>query len=133
MSAQRTMWHSGAVSSIPLAEDVLDEESAVIPIPKLADQVGMPVSKLQQMVRDGQLIAIRRDREVCVPADFVNESGVVKGLSGTVTVLADAGFTPSQSLRWLFTADDTLPGRPIDALRGNRGTEVKRRAQAMAF
>ena len=27
--------------------------------------------------------------------------------------------------------DDDLPGRPIDALRENRGSEVKRRAQAM--
>ncbi|WP_020495151.1 MULTISPECIES: Rv2175c family DNA-binding protein [Sciscionella] len=121
------------MSSIPLAEDVLDADSAVIPISELAGQVGVPVSKLQQMVRDGQLIALRRDREVCVPADFVDESGVVKGLTGTMTVLSDAGFTRSESLRWLFTADESLPGRPIDALRGNRGTEVKRRAQAMAF
>ena len=35
--------------------------------------------------------------------------------------------------RELFTADDTIPGRPIDALRENRGSEIKRRAQAMAF
>ena len=36
-------------------------------------------------------------------------------------------------LTWLFTHDDTIPGRPIDALRENRGSEVKRRAQAMGF
>ena len=29
--------------------------------------------------------------------------------------------------------DETIPGRPIDALRENRGSEAKRRAQAMAF
>ena len=29
--------------------------------------------------------------------------------------------------------DLDLPGRPIDALLENRGAEVKRRAQAMAF
>jgi len=48
-------------------------------------------------------------------------------------VLHDGGYEDEQALRWLFTPDDTLPGRPIDALRENRGTEVKRRAQAMAF
>jgi hypothetical protein len=36
-------------------------------------------------------------------------------------------------LEWLFTADDSLPGRPIDALRENRGSEVKRRAQVLAL
>ncbi|HEX4701674.1 MAG TPA: Rv2175c family DNA-binding protein, partial [Pseudonocardiaceae bacterium] len=30
-------------------------------------------------------------------------------------------------------ADETLPGSPIEALRTNRGREVKRRAQALAF
>ena len=29
--------------------------------------------------------------------------------------------------------DDELPGSPIEALRANRGTEVKRRAQALGF
>ena len=33
---------------------------------------------------------------------------------------------------WLFT-DDDLPGRPIDALRENRGSEVKRRAQVLEY
>jgi hypothetical protein len=35
-------------------------------------------------------------------------------------------------LEWLFTADPSLPGTPAQALAENRGTEVKRRAQALA-
>ena len=35
-------------------------------------------------------------------------------------------------IAWLFL-DQDFPGRAIDALRENRGTEVKRRAQALAF
>ena len=38
-----------------------------------------------------------------------------------------------EALTWLFTPDETIPGSPMDALRENRGTEIKRRAQAMAF
>lgn len=69
-----------------------------------------------------------------VPALFLTENDeVVKGLPGTLTVLADSGFTPTEMLRWLFTSDDSLPGTPIEALRGNRGREVKRRAQALAI
>ena len=37
-----------------------------------------------------------------------------------------------ECIAWLFL-DADLPGRPIDALRENRGAEVKRRAQAMGF
>ena len=58
---------------------------------------------------------------------------VVKGVPGVLTVLHDGGYDDREMLAWLFTADDTLPGRPIDALRENRGSEVKRRAQAMAL
>ena len=58
---------------------------------------------------------------------------VIKGLPGTLTLLSDAGYDDEETIRWLFTADDTLPGTPVQALSENRGTEVRRRAQALAF
>jgi hypothetical protein len=127
------LWHGVGVSAIPAAEDVLDADVPVIGIAEVAGRLGLSESKVRQLLRDGHLLAVRREREVVVPEEFVTDDAVVKGLAGTLTVLADAGFAPSDSLRWLFTADDTLPGRPIDALRGDRGREVKRRAQASAF
>jgi hypothetical protein len=48
-------------------------------------------------------------------------------------LLTDAGYEPVEALRWLFTPDETLPGTPVQALIENRGTEVRRRAQALAF
>jgi len=68
-----------------------------------------------------------------VPAAFLDEEGfVVKGLSGLLTVLHDGGYDDRECIAWLFT-DADLPGRPIDALRENRGSEAKRRAQAMGL
>jgi hypothetical protein len=58
---------------------------------------------------------------------------VVKGLSGTITVLRDGGYSDTDILRWLFADEDSLPGTPIESLRAGRHREVKRRAQAMAF
>ena len=122
------------VSGIPVADDILDTAVAVLPLPEVADLLGSSANKVRQMLRDGQLIAIRRGGELCVPAEFFTTGGVVKGLAGTVTVLADSGFSRTEMLRWLFTPDETLPGStPINALRTSHGTEVKRRAQAMAF
>ncbi len=68
-----------------------------------------------------------------VPAAFLADGTVVKGVPGVLTVLHDGGYDDRAIIAWLFTDDATLPGRPIDALRENRGSEVKRRAQAMAF
>jgi len=66
-----------------------------------------------------------------VPAAFIDEGLVVKGLPGLLTVLHDGGYDDRECIAWIFT-DDDLPGRPIDALRENRGTEARRRAQAMS-
>lgn len=122
------------VSGIPVADDILDAAVAVKPLPEVAAALGVSANKVRQMLRDGELIAVRRKGELCVPGDFFVKDGVVKGLGGTITVLADSGFSRTEMLRWLFTADDTLPGStPINALRTSHGTEVKRRAQAMAF
>nr|MDP9497465.1 Rv2175c family DNA-binding protein [Actinomycetota bacterium] len=48
-------------------------------------------------------------------------------------LLGDAKYSADEALRWLTTADDSLPGTPLDALHENRATEVKRRAQALGF
>lgn len=105
----------------------------MLSLPDVARALGLPLTRVHQMLRDGQLLAVRRDGVLVVPALFLNGEGVVKGLAGTITVLRDSGFNVDEMIRWLFTADDSLPGTPIEALRGNRGREVKRRAQALAF
>lgn len=106
----------------------------MLTLPDVAERLDQPITKVRQALRDGHLVAVRRDGVLRVPAAFLTEDGaIVKGLSGTITVLADAGFTQEEMVRWLFTADDTLPGRPIDALRATGGREVKRRAQALAL
>jgi excisionase family DNA binding protein len=102
---------------------------------EVADRLGVSPNKVRQMVRERQLAALRHEgaREPEVPAELLLDDAVVKGLPGTLVVLADSGFDEEESVRWLFTADDSLPGRPVDALRENRGTEVRRRAQALAL
>ena len=58
---------------------------------------------------------------------------ILTWITGAITVLYDGGFTEEEILAYLFTPDDSLPGRPIDALHGHGAREVIRRAQAMAF
>ena len=99
------------------------------------DRLRVSVSKVRQLIREHQLAAAVPvpGAGQKVPAELIMDGEVVKGVPGVLTVLHDGGYDDRASLTWLFTDDPTLPGRPIDALRENRGAEVKRRAQAMAF
>ncbi len=107
---------------------------AWLPVPDVAERLGVPVTRVRQLVREGALIALRPGGgPLQVPAEFVAGGEVLKGLPGLITVLRDGGFEDAEAVRWLYTPDDSLPGTPVQALVDNRGTEVKRRAQAMAF
>jgi hypothetical protein len=105
----------------------------VVSLAQVAERLGVPRTRVSQMIKQGQLLGVREDDRWSVPAAFLTTDGVVKGLPGTIQVLRDGGYADGEILRWLFADDDSLPGTPIDALRSDRGREVKRRAQAMAF
>ncbi len=99
-----------------------------------ADQLGVTVAKVRTMIRDHELagaVPVPGEGQK-VPADFIQDGLVVKGLPGLLTTLHDGRYDDRECIAWLFT-DDNYPGRPIDALRENRGSEVKRRAQAIAL
>jgi hypothetical protein len=99
-----------------------------------ARRLGVTVAKVRTMIREHELAAAVPSPGAGqqVPADFLQDGVVVKGLPGLLTILHDGKYDDREIIAWLFT-DDDLPGRPIDALRENRGSEVKRRAQAMAL
>lgn len=96
--------------------------------------LGVTPAKIRTMIRDHELAAAvsKPGAGPRVPAAFFQDGEIVKGLPGLLTVLHDGGYDDREIIAWLFT-DLELPGRPIDALRENRGAEVKRRAQAMAL
>jgi hypothetical protein len=104
-----------------------------LPLPDVAQALGLDILRTRQLVRERQVLAVRRDGVLYVPADFVQDGHVLKGLPGVLNLLGDARYSDEEALGWLFTADDSLPGTPVQALRENRGTEVKRRAQALGF
>ena len=133
------------MSSIPASEDVLDPAEDVYDLPAVAGLLGIPVTKVHQHLRDGHLIAVRRDGALIVPKVFFDDTGqVVKTLPGLLVVLHDGGYRETEIVRWLFTPDPSLTirrdgstdkqtnARPVDALHSHQAREVVRRAQAMA-
>lgn len=114
----------------------LDElVSAWLTLPEVAERLDLPVNRARQLIKERQLVAVRRGerRVLSVPAAFLDGTQILKGLPGTLTLLADNRYSDEESVRWLFTPDESLPGTPVQALAENRGTEVRRRAHALGF
>ena len=104
-----------------------------INLPDVADKLGVSISKVHQMIRDGGLLAARRDGIRVVPAELVANSTVLKHLPGVLTLLRDAGYNDEEALRWLYEPDESVDGCGAKGLGGDRAREVKRRAQALGF
>ncbi|UGT60674.1 Rv2175c family DNA-binding protein [Nocardia asteroides] len=122
------------MSAFPYSTDVLSADVELLNLPDIAERLGVPVTRVHQMLRDHQLLAIRRDGVVGVPARFFDADGaVVKMLTGVITVMRDSKYTDEEILEWVFTDDPTLPGKPVDALHGDLAREVVRRAAADPF
>lgn len=104
-------------------------------LPDVAQRLDLEISRVHRLIEDGELIAVRRGDPVLrmIPAQLLTDDAIAPYLKGTVTLLRDGGFDDGQLLAWLFTEDDSLPGRPIDHLRSGQRGEVRRRAQALAL
>lgn len=122
------MWQAWAVT-----DPVTAAPTEWVNLPDIADKLDVSISKVHQMIRDGDLLAVRRDGIRLVPAELVANSTVLKHLPGVLTLLRDAGYNDEEALRWLYTPDDSLDGNAARGLGGDRAREVKRRAQALGF
>ena len=100
---------------------------------EVAEQLGVTANKVRHLIAERKLMAVPGSGHSKSPADFLQDGAVLKHLPGLLTVLYDGRFTDEEAFEWLFRADDSLPGTPIEALRGDRHTEVTRRAQALAL
>lgn len=134
------------MSSIPAGDDVLEPDEPTYDLKRVAELMGVSVTKVHQQLREGHLVAVRRDEGLVVPQVFFTKSGeVVKSLPGLLTILHDGGYHDTEIVRWLFTRDPSLTvtrdgsrdalnnARPVDALHAHQAREVVRRAQAMAY
>ena len=128
------------MSPDPTSEPSLAEVDLAALVPEWIDwaeaarRLEVTVAKVRTMIRDHELAAAVPSPGAGqqLPADFIVDGLPVKGLPGLLTMMLDNGYDDREIIAWLYL-DQDFPGRGIDALLENRGSEVKRRAQAMAF
>lgn len=125
------------VGGVTNAENSLNSLLAgeeLLSMQQVADKLGLPITRAYDLLQDRKFIVWDSPEGKRVPLAFFNDKGsIAKHVTGVITVLSDGGYDDEEILRHLFTADDSLPGRPIDALHGHLAREVIRRAQASAF
>lgn len=125
------MWQIGCVTRSDTDIDALVGDW--LTLQEAAELLGVSPNRIKTLIRENRMMGLVRGGELSIPAAFIDGDDLVKKLPGTLMLLSDSGFSTEEALRWLFTADDSLPGTPIQAMRENRGTEVRRRAQSLAF
>ncbi|BCY06562.1 Rv2175c family DNA-binding protein [Actinoplanes sp. L3-i22] len=116
-----------------MSEPVITEPAGWINLPDVSEKLGVSISKVHQMLKDGDLLAVRRDGVRLVPAELVVNATVLKHLPGVLNLLRDSGYNDEEALRWLYAPDPSIGGNAAIALGGDLAREVKRRAQALGF
>ncbi|PFG19521.1 hypothetical protein ATL40_1085 [Serinibacter salmoneus] len=110
-------------------------------LPDVAERIGQSDRRVRSMVREQRVLAFRvgPNNALAVPEEMIaldprsGRQEVLPALRGSLIQLSDAGYADWESLRWLYSHNEELDARPIDALRSGRTSSVRRAAQALAF
>lgn len=115
----------------------MSDEIEWLTVPGFADALGVTASDVREMLRLRSIVAVRRgDNDAWhIPAGFIAEQDgrprVLSTLPGTLTLLADVGFTDEETVAWLTSPSEELGMTPLAALREGRRAPVRRAAQAL--
>ena len=116
-----------------LVTDALAQVGKWITVPEAAEILGIPMGKVRRLIEEHNLIAVRRDGVLRIPAEIIVNGEPLPSLRGTVLVLLDSGFNLEQAVQWLYTEEPLLGATPMNALLAGRKSEIRRLAQALAL
>lgn len=120
--------------------------------------LGVPRTRIKQLERENLLVVVRRDGTNYVPAclteplseeEIAAEVAASVGdddepaeppshrlrpnLRGTLTLLADAGFSREEMVAWLWASNEELGESPINAIFGGHHHHVNRIAATLGL
>lgn len=115
----------------------MDNETEWLAVPDVADRLGIPASRVRDLLGERVLLAVRRgeNNALAIPDAFLIEVDEVlqplATLKGTLTLLGDAGFDDDAAMEWLLSPNDELGASPIAELRLGHRSHVRRVAQGL--
>lgn len=110
----------------------------LLSIEETARRLSIEPRRIKQLVRDKILFTVTgADGKAAVPAEIIvrTENGwePLFCLPGTLTLLADNGFSPAEAAQWLDTVHEELGQTPLEALVAGRHHRVNTIASALGF
>ena len=116
----------------------MESATALLTVDEAARRLGIEPRRIKQLVRDHQLFLVPApDGSAAVPEEIITrvEGGwePLWNLPGTLTLLADGGFSPSEAVNWLYTEREELGSTPMAALLAGRHHLVNTIAGTLAF
>lgn len=116
----------------------MSEAVSLLSVQEVARRLGIEPRRVKQLVRDHILFTYTDGagnsgipEEILVKTD--NGYEPLFNLPGTLTLLADGGFSPEEAARWLYTENEELGETPMSALLGGRHHRVNRIASVLGF
>jgi len=123
------VWHSCRVTDLFSAVELLSLDEVSV-------RLGISVGKVRRLIDEHDLVAIKRDKELMVPAELINTGEPLHGLRGTVILLLDAGLPILEIIEWLYTPNENLDAHgvtPMGALLAGHKSPARRAAQMLAI
>lgn len=110
----------------------LENVSEWLTVPEAAEVLGVPLGRVRRMLEEHELISMRIDGVVKIPAEVIVEGEPLASLHGTMIVLLDCVLTEDEAVQWLYTFDEALPGTPMEFLLKGHKSAVRRLAMLLA-
>lgn len=113
-------------------------DSSLLTLDEAARMLGVEPRRIKQLVRDHQLFTVKTpEGQQAIPASILvkGESGwePLFNLPGTLTLLADNGFTHDEAVNWLYSVQEELDETPLEALLAGRHHRVNAIASTLGF
>lgn len=96
-----------------------------------ADLMGIPKGKVNRLLEEHSLVAVKRDGQLMIPAELIVDKEPLAPLRGTVILLMDSGYSIEESIDWLYTHSEVLGQTPLQSLLEGKKAPVRRLAQML--
>jgi excisionase family DNA binding protein len=107
----------------------IDKVSAWLSIQEVAERLGITPGKVNRLLEEHNLIAIKRDGQLMIPAELIVDGEPLASLRGTIILLQDSGYSIDEAIEWLYTDSEVLGQSPIASLLEGKKAPVRRLAQ----
>ncbi|MDT3767749.1 Rv2175c family DNA-binding protein [Gleimia hominis] len=107
-------------------------------VAETARLLGLPQTRIKQLWARRELMKVRKDKVAMVPAQCLlkSENGWIPrpSIMGTLTMLADAGFSDEEAAQWMLSPQESLNDRrPLDMLAADEVHAVRAAIIPLAF